>query len=145
MNVIRTMQAKEEDWWAALLFEVGPHDLPEGTTRDAVPHYPLTFPFPTKIHGANAGDWLYLLWRGEIIGYGRIREIKNTEESPIGSDLQIVGKGQTVYLEGALSKMPHRLEGRGFTGVRYTETDLHKVDLVTARNALATALGPKKK
>lgn len=141
MNIIRTMQADEKRWWVDLLFDVGPHA--ERDDGEPVPAFPPSFPFPTRIRRAAVNDWFYLLYGGRLVGFGKIGKITHTPLSEVGTDLQEVGPGQTVTLDGPLRKMPYVISARGFTGVRYTAVALHEVGADAAGRAVAEALGTK--
>lgn len=123
MNILRTMQ-KDEDYhsWVKLLFREGPYD------GNNVPAYPLQFPFPVRIQSPVTGGYLYLVYRGQIIGYGRIEQEQFHQGTIVGTEGQIVMSGSEVTIDGPLQKMPFTVPCKGFQGFRYTDKNLHEIE-----------------
>ena len=131
MNIIRTMQQGEAQWWVDMLFEPGPQK------EDRVPAYPPRFPFPFRFRRPVAGSFFYLAYRNRIIGHARIDRVSQQEGTEVGTDEHWVGKGDIVRLSGPLVKMPFDLPCRGFVGVRYTNSHLHELNQNQARAVIA--------
>ncbi|HZH77752.1 MAG TPA: hypothetical protein VEY88_17130 [Archangium sp.] len=135
MNVIRTIQKKESKEWIKKLFKAGPHK------GDWVPIYPPIFPFPYQLQQDVVGGYLYLVYDGALLGYGRIAAVKKHTGSPVGTTGDPVSPGEAIHLTRQLTSMPRPLEARGFQGIRYILENLHKLPPDKAQETLNKALG----
>jgi hypothetical protein len=135
MNVFRTIQRQEDPRWVQLLFKGGPHTAFDPSGR--VPFDPPVFPFAGKFHKPVVGDYLYVVYKGEIIGYGIIDSLHPHYGTDVGIDGEPVTEGEEGFLAGPLTKMPFLLACRGFTGRRYVEKALHSLPLADAQAVIA--------
>ncbi len=127
MNLLRTIQQEEDPAWIDFLFKEGPH------VGHDVPQYPPSFPLSFELHQDVKGEYLYVVYRAKIIGYGPIREVfRRHAETEVGSDGQIVEAGDLVVVDGALQRMPFSLPCQGFPNVRYTAATLHELSPAAA-------------
>ena len=136
MNLLRTIQAQEDATWVERLFTEGPHD------GEWVPLWPYQLPFPFSLQEDVVGGFAYLIYRRHIVGYARIQQVIDQGTTYVGTEGQPVRSGQSVVMDGAYIPMPAKLrdiEVRGFTGIRYTPRDLHKLGSTALRAALKTA------
>lgn len=130
MNILRTIQKQDRQWWIDLLFKKGPHKA------DWAPLYPPQIPLPFEQRPPVEGGYLYLVFKSEIIGFGHISEVKNRQGMSIGSHRQHMTPGSTVIIEGPFQRMPpvfHTIRSKGFQGVRYTDKRLHTLSEDDAR------------
>lgn len=127
MNVLRTIQEGESARWMRLIFEEGPHV----ETGPAVPAYPPSFPFPSRVLQASEGEYLYLVHRQRIVGWGTIAAIVKHDGCEVGSDGNPVHPGESIVLDGPLNRSPEWLRAgarmRGFMGIRYVGHNLHQL------------------
>lgn len=135
MNVIRTIRKEEDSRWVNLLFSAGPHTAFDATGR--IPYHPPVFPFAGDFHEPVVGGFLYVVFRGTIVGYGKISSLRPHFGEDVGIEAEPVAEGEEVVLEDHLSKMPFHLDCRGFTGRRYVEQDLHEMTAVDAQAVIA--------
>lgn len=136
MNAIRTIESSETEEWVEATFDPNP--------REGGPRVPHTYPFPFHPRHELAGSFLYVVYRGEVIGYGRIKEVRPHAGDVIGTDLHDVQPGASLILDGALTRMPFKLAARGFMGIRYVDADLHTLSAEDAQRAIARALRSEK-
>lgn len=128
MNVLRTIQAREESDWMQWLFQKsGPRH------RDA-PGYPPTFPVPFRIRRRIDGGFLYIVYGGRVYAYGEILGVAPHRGARVGTRRQPVKPGHMIVLAGAMRRFPFPLECRGFRRIRYTERQLHKLTPAAARS-----------
>jgi hypothetical protein len=140
VNILRTIQKDEDEGWVELFFKEGQHD------GDNVPGYPPGFPFPGKPKRCKEGEYLYLVYKNNVIGYGEIAKVTRHDGIGVGTEEQMVSKGGLVEMDGALKPMPFLLPCKGFQGIRYTAHDLHKLDKVAAEAEIrALKLLPKQR
>jgi hypothetical protein len=123
MNALRTIQQEEgEDWVADFLR----NDLVD----------PPEFPFPFPIRKPLKGGYLYLVYQRKVHAYGRIACVTWHSSSYVGTLEQLVKSGDMIVLEGPAKAFPFYLPSRGFTGIRYTQENLHTVPSRTAHRAI---------
>ena len=141
MNLMRTIRRDEKAAWIRCMFD-------EATDEDyeALEHYldddPMRLPFPFKLKEDVTGGFAYLVYRGHIIGYQKIVSVREQLGGGIGSDSHYTRAGEEVLLSGYLERSPKKLKSvrlRGFTGIRYTPKDLHKLSAAGVRAALKKA------
>jgi hypothetical protein len=88
-------------------------------------------------------DYLYMVYRGSIIGYGVVdRILTRSATMPVGTKLQPVKPGHSVIINDAYQRMPPMLRSvqvRGFTAVRCTSANLHKITPKMLRAELKAA------
>lgn len=133
MNAIRTIQAGEQPHWVQAIFH-------RGKVRGG-PDWPLRFPFPFTVDQACLGGILYVLHKGSIIGWGQIARIGPRPGDHVGTSGQPVARGDAIWIKDAFRRMPHRLVGIGFPGIRKTAAPLHTMSQPNAQAALRLALG----
>lgn len=102
------------------MFEVGPHEYPNA------PDYPLTFPLPFTLRETVGDGLLYVVYDGEIIGYGKIGKVVPHQGSTVGITDEPMGAGDNIILDGPLVRMPFPRPCKGFQGIRYTTERLHE-------------------
>ncbi len=120
MNILRTIPQDEKPEWVSLMFEVGPHADPDAPT------YPLDFPLPFRLSKDLSNGFLYVVYRFEIIGYGKIQQVVPHEGHHVGSDDRPMKPGHNIILDGPLVRMPTVVQHRGFQGIQYDETNFHE-------------------
>jgi hypothetical protein len=130
MNLLRTIQKDEKQWWVDLFFQKGPHE------GDWVPIYPMEIPFPFKLKKDVKGGFQYIVYKSQVIGYGRISKVTTHDGSSVGTHGGLVHSGDEVILAEPLKRMPFPLGCRGFTGVRYTPQNLHELDRPSAEREI---------
>jgi hypothetical protein len=136
MSLLRTIQAQEDPAWVELFFTEGPHD------GDLVPLWPYQLPFPFILQEDVVSGFAYVIYRRHIVGYARIQQVITQETTYVGTERQPVRSGQSVVMDGPYVRMPAELrdiEVRGFTGIRYTPKNLHKVGPTALCAELKTA------
>lgn len=137
MNLIRTIQAGEQQSWVNLLFVPGPH---KGSW---VPLYPFRLPFPCRLRQGLVNGYVYLLYQRRLVGYGIIEKVVPRQSAMlVGTNKQSVRSGDTVVIDGVYKRMPtalQQVEARGFMGPRYTNLDLHTLTPNAVRAALTAA------
>ena len=111
MDITRTIQATEDPSWVAQLFD--------GSIQEA------WFPLPCVPKNADRGDWLYVIYRGEVFGRLRInkKERRNQKPDPVGSQGHTIDARCRVHVEvpGELTPSAKKpLIVRGRMGFRYT-------------------------
>ena len=118
MNLIRTIPQYATEEWISLLFEpkseCGPRDF-----------NPLTYPFPVEFRKDVLGGFLYVRYKSEIIGYGRIASIEHHSGDTVGVEGIAVRAGDMVILEAPLLPMHSPLPYPGLFRWKYVEADLH--------------------
>lgn len=68
-------------------------------------------PLPFRVRKEVArGSYLYLVYRGAVIGYASIREVVPHQGSRVGSEGDEVAAGDAVYGKGACKHMPKALK-----------------------------------
>lgn len=120
MNALRTIPRDEKPEWVELMFQIGPHSVANA------PDYPLTFPLPFHLNQNVEGGFLYVVYRSQIIGYGKIGRVEPHGGSTVGGNDDPVGPGHNIILDGPLMRMPAPQAHKGFQGVRYTIARLHE-------------------
>lgn len=123
MNALRTIPKREQKEWVSLMFEVGPHKAANA------PDYPLTFPLPFSMRYNITGNFLYVVYQSEIIGYGRVGRVEPHKGSTVGGDDESMGAGDNIMLDSPLVRMPSPVKYQGFQGIRYTDKNLHESEL----------------
>ena len=119
MNVIRTIPQDETQEWVNLLFDPNSGQNPPGFT-------PLDYPFPVTFRRDLVGGFLYVRYRGEVIGYGKIAEVRSHSGETVGEENTSVPPGDSVILAAPLSRMPFVLAQPGGFRWKYVEEDLHQ-------------------
>jgi hypothetical protein len=122
MNIMRIVPARESREWVARMFQEGPHPEPNA------PDYPLTFPLPAFLGQSVEGGFLYVVYDGEVIGYGKIAEVVEHSGDPVGGEDNHVPPGNKLVIDGPLKRMPFFLSCRGFRRFRYVSENLHTLD-----------------
>ena len=119
MNVIRTIQKDANSTWINLLFD--PHSsTPPPDFR------PLDYPFSVTFRRNVVGGFLYVRYRGSIIGYGKIAAVQPHSGDTVGEECISVPPGDNVILEAPLSRMPNALPYPGGFRWKYVEENLHQ-------------------
>ncbi len=122
MNVIRTIQKSATQEWVNLLFDPESGPAPAGFE-------PLSYPFPRKFRRDIRGGFLYVRYKAEIIGYGKIASIQSHDGDTVGEENIAVGAGDKIILEAPLSHMPFTLLYPGLFRWKYVEANLHQKSL----------------
>jgi len=99
-----------------------PSEKGEGVVREILSHAGHFIPLAYRPVRAKPGDFIYLIFRGEIVGRARITRIV-----PVRSD--VPGKGQRypswakwiIRYAGRWQKPPRTIHVRGHQSVRYLE------------------------
>lgn len=115
MNALRTIPRSEQKQWISLMFEIGPHKPANA------PDYPLTFLLPFGMRHNITGNFLYVVYQSEIIGYGKVGRVEWHEGSAVGGTDEPIGAGDNIILDGPLVRMPFPVKYQGFQGIRCTE------------------------
>lgn len=106
MDITRTIQRTEDPARQERYFN-GAYDF-------------ITLPLRGIPKHANVGDWMYLIYRGAIIGRCRILEINPCNNNvPVGSTQHIVNAKCMVVVECPGERAPHYIPRRGSMGIRY--------------------------
>jgi hypothetical protein len=121
MNVLRTIQRGEDEGWVRLLLRRGPH------RGRVVPAYPPRFPLPFKPRRPLERCYLYLVYKGQVFGYGVVSRVARHPGTRVGTRQQSVRPGHDIHIAGPLKAFPFALPCRGFTGLRYTTKALHRL------------------
>lgn len=139
MNLITTIPMREKHIWVDALFKKGPHKgfpLKRGPHKGVrAPVYPPEFPFSRNVKRGEKIRFLYVVYKGHIIGYGRVAKYLECGVESVGLIPEDVGPGSKFVLIGPLKHM-HRscpIPYKGFRNFRYVEENLH---LLTAKAAL---------
>ena len=119
MNVIRTIQKTATIQWVDLLFDPDSGPAPEGFV-------PFEYPFPVTFRQNLVGGYLYVRYRGEVIGYGKIAAVVPHSGDTVGAENIVVEAGDKVVLEAPLSRMPFVLPSPERFRWKYVEADLHE-------------------
>ncbi|MBI1877383.1 MAG: hypothetical protein HYR94_03975 [Chloroflexi bacterium] len=127
MNILKTIPQYAEQGWVDLFFEEGPHENLD---------FPIHFPFPFTFREDIEGDFLYVVYKSNVIGFARISQVISHEGSELGTGVDFIEAGDEVFLEGVLRQMPFTLHCRGFPGIRYTAQNLHELDPVAAEEEI---------
>ncbi|MGR5187037.1 hypothetical protein ACPV3S_15990 [Photobacterium damselae] len=130
MNILRTIQAKEKQEWVDLLFSNKQHD---GNS----PNYPPRLPFPKMPKQCKEGEFIYLIYKGFLIGYAIIDKIQCHKGVVVGTEKQLVKAGGEIITKTAFMEMPHKIPCRGFQGMRYTNFNLHELSYDEAKEELS--------
>lgn len=129
MNVIITVDQDQTQQWVDLLFLPGPHPGP--TDPD-----PRTYLLGKRLAQPVTGDFLYVTYRSEIIGYARIARVEPHVGDTVGEEDRPVKAGNRIVVEHPLRRMPFVLRCPGFRSFRYIGTNLHQVSQQQAQAAL---------
>jgi hypothetical protein len=121
MNIITTIPKREKQEWVEMLFRKGPHK------GERVSDYPPRFPFSRRIANPMENGFLYLVFNGELIGYGKVDEHRSCGQVTVGLIPEVVGPGDELVLSGPLKPMPAVLPCQGFRNFRYTDKNLHRL------------------
>jgi hypothetical protein len=140
MNILRTAQKEEDPKFIEYFFtSERPKEVPPGWKR--FPSYPLRFPFPFKFKEDVEGGYLYIVYRGRIIGYGLIESVEPHQGLQVGSKPPCIGKnvkpGDVVVIKGPLTRMPFEIACRGFVNFRYIEDNLHELTFDSAQRVIS--------
>jgi len=119
LNLIRTIPQYETRKWLDLLFQP---KTPE-TAKDCDP---LTYPFPVQFREDVSGGYLYVRYRGDIIGYAKIADVQHHTGDAVGAERNPVGSGDRVLLEAPLSPMPRPTLYPGGFRWKYEPDNLHE-------------------
>ena len=110
MDITRTIQATENRSWVNQLFSGPPR-------QD-------WFPLPFTPRKAGVGDWLYVIYQGEIVGRCKIAAIPPYQgPDPVGGQGHTIDARCRVYVEVPGERSPSTkktLSARGDMGIRYT-------------------------
>ena len=120
MNVIRTIPKCATLQWVDLLFDPESSPAPEDFR-------PLDYPFPVTFRRNLAGGFLYVRYRGEIIGYGKIAEVRPHFGDTVGAENTVVEAGDNIVLEAPILRMPFVLSYPAPFRWKYIETNLHQM------------------
>ncbi len=120
MNLIRTIPQYAKQEWINLLFE-------PKSARAPKDFEPLTYPFPVEFRKDVLGGFLYVRYKGEIIGYGKIADVYHHAGDTVGEENIVVSAGDMVILEAPLLPMPAPMPYPGLFRWKYIETNLHQV------------------
>ena len=107
MNILRTIQAKEKQDWVNLLFSNKQH-------TGNCPNYPPQIPFPKIPRQCKEGDFIYLVYRGFLIGYAIIDMIQDHKGVAVGTKRQLVNAGSKIITNAAFIKMPYKVRVEDF-------------------------------
>jgi len=120
MNLIRTIPQYATQEWIGLLFEPKSDRAPKDSE-------PLTYPFPVEFRQNVLGGFLYVRYKGEIIGYGKIADVHHHSGDTVGEENTAVSAGDMVILEAPLLPMPAPTPYPGLFRWKYIAVDLHQV------------------
>jgi hypothetical protein len=71
---------------------------------------------------ARIGDFIYLAYRGEIVGRARISDIQPVDEDvPFGSTRRLYHAKWKVWYEEGWQRAPRHIPFRGYRGIRYVD------------------------
>lgn len=124
MNVIRTIPKYATPQWVNLLFDPKSGPAPAGFA-------PLEYPFPVTFRQDLVGGYLYVRYRGEVIGYGKIAAVVPHGGDTVGAENIVVEAGDKVILEAPLLRMPVVLPSQELFRWKYVEAHLHQVPMET--------------
>ena len=131
MNALRTLQAREKEWWMRLLTKRGPH------RGRMVPSYPPRLPLPFKPRPRLEGGYVYVVYRRAIFAYGRISEVRRHPGTRVGTRQQAVRPGYELCVDGPMKRFPCKLACRGFRNLRYSPLLLHRLSPAVAHQTIA--------
>lgn len=133
MNIITTIPQREDERWVDALFTSSRKGWPiEGRT----PAHPPVFPFSRRIAEPMVGGILYLVYNKNIIGYAEIGEHKWGATDDVGLKPEDVGPGDRLTLRGPLKRLSPPIPCVGFRNYRYTEKNLHELEMQEAQKEL---------
>jgi hypothetical protein len=78
------------------------------------------------------------VYKSEVVGYGGIAKVIPHGGASVGTGENWVHYGDLVVLAEPLKRMPFHLSCRGFTGIRYTQKNLHELDFTSAGEEVRT-------
>lgn len=116
MDIIRTIQATEDPSRVESYFN--------GQMRS------LYFPLRGTPSKACKDDWLYVIFRGKVVGRCRIDRIQTFQKpTPIavGSDGHVIDARCLVHVQVPGQRVPHEkkpIDARGWVGFRYVPESL---------------------
>jgi len=87
---------------------------------------PYDYPFPVTFRRDLVGGFLYVRYRGEIIGYGKIVAVRSHSGDTVGEEGTTVPAGDNVILAAPLTRMPFVLSCPGGFRWKYVEENLHQ-------------------
>ena len=133
MNLIRTIQKSATQEWINLLFDPKSGPAPKNFE-------PLTYPFPVQFRQDAREGFLYIRYKGEIIGYGEIATVQRHSGDTVGEENIPVSAGDMVILKAPLSRMPAPISYPGLFRWKYVEDFLHAE--FSHSNKLKTSFAP---
>lgn len=119
MNLIRTIQQSAKQEWLNLLFDPESGPAPKNFE-------PLSYPFPMQFRQDVQGGFLYVRYKGKIIGYGKIADVQCHSGDTVGEENIPVSAGDMVILEAPLSPMPASMPYPGLFRWKYIKDNLHE-------------------
>jgi hypothetical protein len=108
MDITRTIPQTEDPAWVESFFG--------GPEREE------DWPFSQRIANVEAGDFLYLIYQGRIVGrfeVVRIRQLAQTRPVPVGTDEYPVEAKTIVYVRFPGERALQLIERRGHRNHRY--------------------------
>lgn len=106
MDITRTIQKEESEEWVDALFD--------GTLTET------DFPLHAVPKDVAPGDWLYVIYRGKIVGRCRSSSIVRADEPVwVGSDEHVVDARCVITVECPGERAPVEIRRKGHQFIRY--------------------------